>query len=200
MNAVIKRKGYGKYLKYVGKQIENFEILGIFVRTFGVKKKLNMVCFKYKCLFCGNISIDQSYAVLNIKKSCGCNKHRINKETEKWNDDRKLRKKIRNIVYDQCKRCNNPEHKFYKYYGGRGVQFKFKSARHAIDFYIRKFGEKLKNNPHLSIDRIDNNGHYEPGNVRLATKTEQQLNTKIHEEKRVFCERKSRMIEKRAYL
>jgi len=67
-------------------------------------------------------------------------------------------------------RCNNPKHLSYKYYGSRGIKCLFKNANRFINHVINDLGyntfEKLKG---LQIDRIDNNGHYEPSNIRFTT-------------------------------
>jgi hypothetical protein len=66
-------------------------------------------------------------------------------------------------------RCTKPNHKDWKYYGGRGIQFRFTS--------FRQFFVELGPRPDgKSLDRVNNNGHYEPGNVRWATRTEQNRN------------------------
>ena len=59
-------------------------------------------------------------------------------------------------------RCNNSANPSYKNYGGRGIQFKFSS----FEEFINHVGFRPSGNH--SIDRINNNGHYEIGNVRWA--------------------------------
>ena len=74
-------------------------------------------------------------------------------------------------AYSHAKsRCNDPNHAAYKWYGGRGIEFRFKS----FEEFIEHIG--LRPSPKHSLDRINNNGHYEVGNVRWATKKEQMFN------------------------
>lgn len=60
-------------------------------------------------------------------------------------------------------RCRNPNDKGYPAYGGRGIECRF------ADFvaFIEDIGPRPPGR--TSVDRIDTNGHYEPGNVRWAT-------------------------------
>lgn len=67
-------------------------------------------------------------------------------------------------------RCNNPNNNRYKDYGGRGIEFRFTDFE---EFYA-EVGDKPS--PKHSLDRIDNDGHYEKGNVRWATPIEQGRN------------------------
>lgn len=70
-------------------------------------------------------------------------------------------------------RCSNPNSEQWKYYGGRGIKV---CAEWANDFaaFISHIGPRPSERH--SIDRIDVEGHYEPGNVRWATAREQRLN------------------------
>jgi hypothetical protein len=72
--------------------------------------------------------------------------------------------------YEAKYRCTNPKHKAYPYYGGRGIEFRFAN----IEEFLHEVGPRPS--PLHSIDRINNDGHYEPGNVRWATKKEQTHN------------------------
>jgi hypothetical protein len=71
--------------------------------------------------------------------------------------------------YHAKQRCNNPNDKSWENYGGRGIRFKFSS----FEQFFAELGKKPKG---MTLDRKDNNGHYEPGNVRWATWEQQREN------------------------
>lgn len=82
---------------------------------------------------------------------------------------------LRHKLDSMRQRCTNPNVPQYKYYGGRGIECRFKSAEELFT----ALGPRPS--PAHSIDRIDNDGHYEAGNVRWATQTEQMQNSRqIH--------------------
>jgi len=73
---------------------------------------------------------------------------------------------------DMRRRCNNPKHADYPLYGARGV--KVCERWQKFDNFIADMGPRPGKG--YSIDRINNNGDYEPGNCKWATATEQSRN------------------------
>lgn len=67
-------------------------------------------------------------------------------------------------------RCNNPKSPAYKDYGGRGIQNLFPSFDAFFSYITNDLGiTKFSQIDGLQIDRINNNGNYEPGNIRFVT-------------------------------
>lgn len=72
-------------------------------------------------------------------------------------------------------RCHNPGHERYEDYGGRGIQMYPEWREDPVAFY--EYVETLTPClPGSTLDRIRNDGHYEPGNLRWATPAEQANN------------------------
>jgi hypothetical protein len=71
------------------------------------------------------------------------------------------------------RRCENPKAKDYPKYGGQGIRV---CARWMKSFAAFLADVGLKPSPDLTLERIDNEKGYEPGNVRWATWTEQYAN------------------------
>lgn len=67
-------------------------------------------------------------------------------------------------------RCTNPRHEDWKYYGGRKIKVCTQWMRSFSKFF--SYVGKRPSKRH-TLDRIENSGNYEPGNVRWATAKEQ---------------------------
>lgn len=76
---------------------------------------------------------------------------------------------LRNAIH----RCHNPKQKQYKDYGGRGIYVCDRWRNSFVDF-INDVGPKPS--PELTLDRLDNNKGYEPGNVAWRNRKEQASN------------------------
>ncbi len=105
--------------------------------------------------------------------SCGCQAgtHRLSKSSEFF------------IWNQMIARCHRPKTNGYWAYGGRGIAVCERWRSSFIDFY-RDVGPR-PSRLH-TLDRLKVDGHYEPGNVRWATKAEQMQNqrrTKLSPEK-----------------
>lgn len=79
------------------------------------------------------------------------------------------------------KRCYTPSNSAYPNYGARGIGMYERWADNVdgfelFDSYIRDLNDYRK--PGYSLDRIDNDGNYEPGNLRWVDRQTQNLNTR----------------------
>lgn len=89
-----------------------------------------------------------------------------------------LRNHVLYSTWDGMKgRCLNKSHKYYSYYGKRGI----KISEEFKDFSIwLKYVESLDNcyKEGCTLDRINNNGNYERDNLRWASRSQQQSNSR----------------------
>lgn len=83
------------------------------------------------------------------------------------------RHRLHDVWHSMIYRCSNPLNKSYKHYGGRGITVcdEWQEFKAFYDWAIESGYKKG-----LSIDRINNDGNYEPSNCRWVTKDEQFLN------------------------
>lgn len=70
------------------------------------------------------------------------------------------------------RRCHDPNGIAWRYYGGRGIRV-YGPWLDDYPAFLAYVGEPPEG---CTLDRIDSNGHYEPGNVRWATRSQQARN------------------------
>jgi hypothetical protein len=126
----------------------------------------------FKC-DCGKEIITSSYPVRKGKtKSCGC-----------WNEENKHNRyrihgltgtKIQSAWSHMKQRCFNPNCKEYEHYGGRGITVCDEWKNSVAEFAKWAYENGYEKN--LTLDRIDNNGNYEPNNCRWVSMEVQENN------------------------
>lgn len=124
----------------------------------------------HKCICdCGNI-IETPISYLKSKhtRSCGCLQRDVH------TTHNLCRTRVYEIYIGMLRRCYNTNREFYYRYGGRGISV---CEEWRNDF--KAFYDWAMNNgyeEHLTIDRINNDGNYEPNNCRWITRGEQTSN------------------------
>ncbi len=152
----LKGKRFGKYIVLRRSDIKNSKCVKWLCQCdCGVKKNID--------------SHDLKRGKRTQCRSCG-NKYRILKKERK--PDKGKISEYR--MWAQMKvRCLNPKHKMFKNYGGRGIKI-YDPWIHSYEEFFAYVGKRPSKE--LSLDRINNDGNYEPGNLRWATPRMQVLN------------------------
>lgn len=148
--------------------------LSIEGKTFGkikvikFKEKINYFNFFHCVCNCGKEVVMRGDGIISGRiLSCGCGR-------------RKSNAKYKHPLYFTWSamffRCENPISPTFKNYGGKGVSI-CKRWKGEMGFwnFIKDMGPKP--NDKYSIDRINNDGNYEPSNCRWATNSQQRSNT-----------------------
>lgn len=173
---------------------------------FDHRDKKSQAYWLYKCS-CGVEKVIRKCSVdSEDTKSCGCLQRELARVHMKINGDlafkvntihgesstkgrkseagggtsRKGRTREYIVWYNIKYRCLNPNSEHYKDYGGRGITmygpwiYSYESFR---DWLVTNIGRCPGSR--YSLDRINNNGNYEPGNLRWATRSQQQKNRRF---------------------
>lgn len=110
-------------------------------------------------------------------KSCGCLIGEANSLRSRTHGESRLTPEHALWVRIN-QRCGNPNHSHYAYYGGRAITV-CKEWQDSYESFLAYVGRRPS--PKHELDRYPNNdGNYEPGNVRWATKTEQMNNRRTN--------------------
>lgn len=126
----------------------------------------------YKCDYC-----DKEYSTRldSNQKSCGC----LLKE---WNKGGYKHGLTYHYLYSTWlgikNRCYNKNKDNYKDYGERGIKM-YEEWYNSVEKFIEWIEQNLGRRPKRhTLDRINNNGNYEPGNLKWSTQPEQYLNSR----------------------
>lgn len=117
---------------------------------------------------CGNRIIARvDHVIAGLSTTCGCAKKGINKTHGM------TKTPLHNKWCNMIQRCEDVRHTAYPHYGGRGI-IVCTRWRTSFQAFMEDMGQVPF--PGAEIDRIDNDGNYEPANCKWSTRTEQVRN------------------------
>lgn len=136
------------------------------------KDKHGRKMFSCECLLCGNVKmIKGTYINTGKATSCGCDKNKKISQSKTKHTGKEHPKEYR-AWKSMRNRCNNKNYHAYHRYGGRGI--KVCGEWSDFDTFLSDMG--LSPNKNSQLDRINNDGNYEPENCRWVSPKENSNN------------------------
>jgi hypothetical protein len=113
--------------------------------------------------------------------------------------DPKLRRMWQGRLSAAIARCEHPDNSQYRNYGGRGIRMHPEWVRDRASFAAYVVTLDGWDNPKLELDRVNNDQGYLPGNLRMATRSQQARNTRCYAggKESVPCEWCGKVFQKR---
>lgn len=135
----------------VGRRFGQVEILSMELRKDTRHPKILVRCF--------GCQTEKWIDLSSLRRGTtnGCQKCSQPRAVPQWLDQRLTAAK---------QRCTNPNDPAYPSYGGRGIEFRFPSVKAAAVWVLENLGAHREK----ELDRRNNDGHYEPGNLRWVSK------------------------------
>ena len=158
-----KGRKYFSATDYLGKTYNQLEV----VKYIG-RRGANRI-FLFHCSCGGFIENQLSNVKIGHTKSCGHIWDKAILESVSTRDNAS-KQPLWGIYSGMLQRCNNKKSPAYPYYGDRGIKV---CEQWVQDYYCFESHMGARPSKYHSIDRINNDGDYEPGNVRWATQKEQ---------------------------
>ena len=122
-------------------------------------------CWRCSCSCGATKEVRADHLTSGASQSCGCQIGALAKLRATHGKTRTPEYRVWGAMIE---RCHSPSSKAFRFYGGRGIMVCDRWRDFAA--FIADMGPRPGND--LQLDRIDNNGNYEPGNVRWATRKE----------------------------
>lgn len=147
--------------KYIGTTINNLLILSTNNETD--EKGVERHYFVVRCAKCNQVSKKDRFCVVKGLSKCEC--------SYKYEKHKGTKERLYTIWTNMKARCYNKNHHRYNLYGARGIKIcpEWKNSYNAF----REWSINNGYQDNLTIDRINNDGNYEPSNCRWTTQKEQ---------------------------
>lgn len=113
----------------------------------------------------------------HLTSSCGCLRRKVTASTMTTHGKSKTVEY--KIWIGIIQRCCDPKCHAFKDYGGRGITM-HPPWRESFEQFLQDVGVRPGKGRQFTLDRIDNNDGYRPGNVRWATQSQQCRNTRVN--------------------